>query len=128
MGKTIGFLERITHLVIFCLSCISLYSQQAKKEINFESLNSIALVAPRVVTNGFVEVISSVESVIDEELRDALKDIEHTHGWSSEVSVSEEPLTIKVDDMSFTFRGDTADSGQIFIDIAGHKKTLVYRF
>ena len=36
MKKTTGLFKTITYLVIFCLSSISLFSQNAKKEISFE--------------------------------------------------------------------------------------------
>jgi hypothetical protein len=74
-----------------------------------------------------VEPASRSDLRVPEQLVDTRQVVGDVHGWSSDISVAESPFTLKVDAVTFIFRGDTTDPGQILIDISQHDKVLAYR-
>ena len=52
----------------------------------------------------------------------------HPHSWSAKVSLATKKVILEVDQCTFTFKGDSADTGQIRVSISESERQLTYRY
>ena len=52
----------------------------------------------------------------------------YLHSWSAKVSLATKKVILEVDQCTFTFQGDSADTGQIRVSISESERQLTYRY
>jgi hypothetical protein len=57
----------------------------------------------------------------------AAESIKDAHDWSADLPMAKGAFTLELDDVTFTFRGDGKDPGQILIEVTGRDTPYKYR-